>query len=173
MITIRSARETDLPEILDIYNHVILNTTAIYQYVPQTLETRKAWFDSKAKEGYPIFVAEEKGRVIGLSSYGPFRAWAAYKYTVENSVYVAEDQRGKGIARLLMQPLIESARAQGYHAIIAGIDAANDASVRLHRSLGFEEVAHFRQVGYKFGRWLDLKFLELVLAGSPEHPIDG
>ena len=173
MITIRAAQETDLPEILGIYNHVILNTTAVYQYVPQTLEMRKAWYDSKLADGYPVFIAEDAGRVVGLSSYGPFRAWAAYKYTVENSVYVAADQRGRGIARLLMQPMIDSARNQGYHAIIAGIDAANEASLRLHSSFGFEEVAHFRQVGYKFGRWLDLKFLELLLAGSPAQPVDG
>ena len=173
MITIRPAREADLPEMLDIYNQVILNTTAVYQYVPQTPEMRKAWYDGKLKDGYPVFVAEDAGRVVGLSSYGPFRAWAAYKYTVENSVYVAADQRGKGIARLLIQPLVDSARSQGYHAIIAGIDATNEASLRLHRSFGFEEVAHFRQVGYKFGRWLDLKFLELLLADSPAQPVDG
>jgi len=164
MITIRPARETDLPEILGIYNHVILNTTAVYQYVPQTLEIRKTWYDGKLQDGYPVFVAEDAGRVVGLSSYGPFRAWAAYKYTVENSVYVAADQRGKGIARLLIQPLIDSAREQGYHAIIAGIDATNEASLRLHRSFGFEEVAHFRQVGFKFGRWLDLVLVQRTLS---------
>jgi L-amino acid N-acyltransferase YncA len=173
MIIVRPAREADLAEILDIYNHVILNTTAVYQYEPQTPEMRRAWYDSKLKDGYPVFVAEDAGRVVGLSSYGPFRAWAAYKYTVENSVYVAAGQRGRGIARLLMQPLVDSARSQGYHAIIAGIDATNEASLRLHRSFGFEEVAHFRQVGYKFGRWLDLKFLELLLADSPAQPVDG
>jgi L-amino acid N-acyltransferase len=173
MIAIRPALEADLPSILEIYNHVILNTTAVYQYVPQTLEMRKAWYDAKVKDGYPLFVAEEEGRVVGLSTYGPFRAWAAYKYTVENSVYVAEGHRGKGIARLLMQPLIDAARHQGYHAIVASIDATNDASIRLHQSFGFEEVAHFRQVGYKFGRWLDLKFLELLLADNPAHPVDG
>jgi L-amino acid N-acyltransferase YncA len=172
MTKIRPARETDLPEILDIYNHVILNTTAVYAYDPHTLAMRKAWYDDKVRDGYPIFVAEEAGRVVGLSTYGPFRAWPAYKYTVENSVYVAADQRGKGIARLLMTPLIEAARAQNYHAIIASIDATNEASLRLHRSFGFEEVAHFREVGYKFGRWLDLKFLELLLA-TPASPIEG
>jgi L-amino acid N-acyltransferase len=172
MITIRPARETDLPDILAIYNHVILNTTAVYQYVPQTLEMRKTWYDGKIKDGYPLFVAEETGRVVGLSTYGPFRAWAAYKYTVENSVYVAADQRGKGVARLLMEPLIEEARRQNYHAIIASIDATNEASLTLHRSFGFQEVAHFREVGYKFGRWLDLKFLELLLA-TPAEPVEG
>jgi phosphinothricin acetyltransferase len=173
MTIIRPARETDLPEIVEIYNHVILHTTAVYQYVPQTLEMRKTWYDGKVKDGFPLFVAEDAGRVVGLSTYGPFRPWAAYKYTVENSIYVAADQRGKRIARLLMSPLIDSARTQGYHAIIASIDATNEASLRLHRSFGFEEVAHFRQVGYKFGRWLDLKFLELLLPDSPVQPMEG
>ena len=173
MITIRFARETDLPEILEIYNDVILHTTAVYTYEPHTPAMRKAWYDDKVKAGYPVFVAEEEGRVIGLSSYGPFRAWPAYKYTVENSVYVAESSRGKGVARLLMQPMIDAARSQGYHAIIAGIDSSNEPSIRLHRSFGFEEVAHFREVGYKFGRWLDLTFLELLLEGSPAKPVDG
>ena len=172
-ITIRPAREADLPEILEIYNDVILHTTAVYTYKPHTPAMRKAWYDDKVKAGYPVFVAEEDGRVIGLSSYGPFRAWPAYKYTVENSVYVAESSRGKGVARLLMQPLIDAARNQGYHAIIAGIDSSNEPSIRLHRSFGFEEVAHFREVGYKFGRWLDLTFLELLLEGSPAQPVDG
>jgi phosphinothricin acetyltransferase len=173
MITIRSARETDLPDILEIYNHVILHTTAVYTYEPHTLEMRKAWFASKVSDGYPLFVAEDGSRVVGLSTYGSFRAWPAYKYTVENSVYVAADQRGKGIARLLMPPLIEAARTQGYHAIIASIDATNESSLRLHRSFGFGEVAHFRQVGFKFSRWLDLKFLELLLPESPAQPMDG
>src|ERR1700722_1118887 len=173
MITFRSARETDLPEILGIYNDVILHTTAVYSYEPHTPEMRKAWYESKIRDGYPLFVAEEDSRVVGLSTYGSFRTWPAYKYTVENSVYVAADQRGKGIARLLMPPLIDAARGQGYHAIIASIDAANEASLRLHRSFGFEEVAHFREVGFKFGRWLDLKFLELLLPDSPAQPIEG
>jgi len=173
MTTIRSAREADLPEILEIYNEVILHTTAVYTYEAQTPEMRKAWYDDKVKAGYPVFVAEEDGHVIGLSSYGPFRAWPAYKYTIENSVYVAESSRGKGIARLLMQPLIDAARGQGYHAIIAGIDSTNEPSIRLHRSFGFQEVAHFREVGYKFGRWLDLTFMELLLEGSPAKPVDG
>ena len=171
MITIRPAREADLPEILGIYNHVILNTTAVYSYEPHTLEMRKAWYDDKVRNGYPLFVAEDAGRLVGLSTYGPFRVWPAYKYTIENSIYVAADYRGKGVARLLMKPLIDAARAQEYHAIIASIDASNEASLRLHRSFGFEEVAHFREVGYKFGRWLDLKFLELLL-DTPAHPTE-
>ena len=169
MTTIRSARENDLPALLEIYNEIILNTTAVYQYVPQTLEMRQAWYDTKMKDGHPVFVAESAGRVVGFSSYGPFRAWAAYKYTVENSVYVSSDQRGQGIGKLLIPPLIQSAKENDLHAIIAGIDASNAASVKLHQAFGFEEVAHFRQVGYKFGRWLDLKFMQLLL-NTPQHP---
>ena len=172
MMTIRSAGENDLPEILDIYNDIILTTTAVYQYTPQTLDMRRAWYDTKRKDGHPVFVAESEGKIVGFSSYGPFRAWAAYKYTVENSVYVASEQRGKGIGKLLLAPLIQAARENDLHAIIAGIDGSNAASIKLHQSFGFEQVAHFRQVGYKFGRWLDLKFMELLL-NTPEHPHDG
>ncbi|HMH24910.1 MAG TPA: GNAT family N-acetyltransferase [Puia sp.] len=172
MITIRAARESDLPAILTIYNDIILTTTAIYQYEPQTMDMRRAWYEGRIKDGLPIFVAESEGEVLGFSSYGPFRAWPAYKYTVENSVYVSARQRGKGIGKLLITPLIGSAKKNELHAIIAGVDASNDASLRLHKSFGFEEVAHFRQVGYKFGRWLDLKFLELILDG-PREPKEG
>jgi len=172
MITIRPAREADLPALLRIYNDIILNTTAVYQYHPQTMEMRKEWFAAKQKDGYPVFVAESDGNVAGFSSFGPFRAWAAYKYTVENSVYVSADQRGRGIGKLLMEPLIRAAKEMEYHAIVAGIDASNSVSLHLHRSFGFEEVAHFRQVGFKFGRWLDLKFLELLL-DTPAIPKEG
>ncbi len=110
--------------------------------------------------------------IAGFSTFGPFRAWQAYKYTVENSVYVDAAHRGRGIGKLLLAPLIRVAKERDLHAIIAGIDATNSTSIRLHESFGFEEVAHFRQVGYKFGRWLDLKFFELVLDG-PERPVDG
>jgi phosphinothricin acetyltransferase len=138
-------------------------TPRVYEYNPHSLEMRKAWFESRQREGYPVFVAEEEGRLVGFSSYGPFRAWAAYQFTIENSVYVAADQRGKGVGKLLLAPLIGSAAQKGMHAMVAGIDASNDASLRLHFSFGFKEVAHFREVGYKFDRWLDLKFLELIL----------
>ena len=172
MVTIRAANEEDLPTLLDIYNHIITNTTAVYHYQPHTMEMRKAWYDGRMKEGLPVFVAEDDGKVVGFSSYGPFRPWPAYKYTMENSVYVADGQRGKGIGKLLMEPLIDHARAHDVHAIIAVIDASNDASVQLHRGFGFEEVGHFREVGYKFGRWLDLTFMELLLE-TPERPAEG
>ena len=163
MITIRHATEDDLPAILEIYNDVILHTTAVYDYEPHTLEMRRQWFITKKEQGFPVFVAADDEKIVGLSSIGPFRAWAAYKYSVENSVYVSADSRGRGIGKLLIPPLIVVAKELGLHTIIAGIDAANEASLKLHEHFGFKEVAHFREVGYKFDRWLDLKFLQLVL----------
>jgi len=163
MISIRDATENDLPEILAIYNDVILHTTAVYDYEPHTLEMRQQWFATKQEQGFPVFVATENERVVGLSSIGPFRAWAAYKFSVENSVYVASDARGKGIGKLLVPPLIQAARKLSLHTIIAGIDASNEASLKLHEYFGFKEVAHFKEVGYKFNRWLDLKFLQLLI----------
>ena len=163
MIVIRTATEDDLPAILAIYNDVIATTTAVYDYEPHTLDMRRAWFQAKKEQGFPVFVAEEAGTVLGLSSIGPFRAWAAYKYSVENSIYVAAAARGKGIGKLLMPPIINAAKQLGMHTVIAGIDAGNEASIQLHRYFGFEEVAHFKQVGWKFEKWLDLKFLQLIV----------
>ena len=160
---IRHATENDLPGILAIYNDVILHTTAVYEYEPHTLEMRRQWFSTKQEQGFPVFVAIENERVVGLSSMGPFRAWAAYKYSAENSIYVAADLRGKGIGKLLIPPLIEAGKQLQLHTIIAGIDATNEVSLRLHEYFGFKEVAHFKEVGYKFNRWLDLKFLQLIL----------
>lgn len=169
MVTIRTAVESDLPEMLLIYNDIILNTTAVYDYKPHTIEMRQAWFRTKQEQGFPVFTAEDNRKVVGFSSIGPFRAWAAYKYSVENSIYVAPDCRGKGIGKLLLPPLIDAAQQLNMHTIIASIDATNESSLRLHKSFGFEETAHFKQVGYKFGRWLDLKFLQLML-NAPTYP---
>lgn len=163
MIYIREAIENDLPQLLSIYNDIILHTTAVYDYEPHTLEMRRQWFETKKQQGYPVFVAEEERNILGFSSIGPFRAWAAYKYSVENSVYVASEARGKGVGKLLIPPLIEAARKLKMHTIIASIDATNEASLRLHQRFGFTEVAHFKEVGWKFDRWLDLKFLQLII----------
>lgn len=172
MIQVRTATETDLEAILEIYNDAIMNTTAVYDYEPHTLEMRKQWFRIKEAQGYPVFVAEDNGRVVGFSSIGPWRAWAAYKYSVENSIYVAADQRGKGIGKILLEPLIEAAKELDLHAIIAGIDATNEVSISLHRRFGFTETGTFKEVGFKFGRWLDLTFMQLLLK-TPEQPVDG
>ena len=163
MINVRQANEDDLPAMLAIYNDIILHTTAVWQYETHTLEMRREWFAVKKELGHPVFVACEQGRMVGFSTFGPFRQWQAYQFTVENSVYVAADSRGKGIANLLMPPLLEAARTMGLHAMVAGIEASNDASIALHKKFGFVEVAHFKEVGFKFDRWMDLKFLELIL----------
>ena len=163
MINVRQANEDDLPAMLAIYNDIILHTTAVWQYETHTLEMRREWFATKKALGHPVFVAEEEDKMVGFSTFGPFRQWQGYRYTVENSVYVAADSRGKGFANLLMPPLLDAARAMGLHAMVAGIEASNEASIALHKKFGFVEVAHFKEVGYKFDRWMDLKFLELIL----------
>lgn len=172
MITIRQAKEDDVEELLSIYNDIIRDTTAVFEYNPHTMAMRQAWFASKKKEGYPVFIAEENEKILGFSSFGPFRAWPAYKYSVENSVYVANGYRGRGIGKLLIPPLINAAIQRDMHVMVASIEATNASSLRLHESFGFEEVAHFKQVGYKFGRWLDLKFLQLTLT-TPAAPKEG
>jgi L-amino acid N-acyltransferase YncA len=169
VIQIRPATEADVPGILEIYNDAILHTTAVYNYVPHTLDMRLAWFREKIEQGFPVLVAVSAGRVAGYSCLGHFRAFAAYKYTAESSVYVHADHRGKGIARALMTPLIKAAQDMDLHAVVAGIDAGNTASIKLHEQFGFAEVAHFKQVGYKFDKWLDLLFLQLLLP-TPTDP---
>ncbi len=160
---IRPANSNDLQQILDIYNHAIVHTTAVYDYVPHTLEMRQQWFAAKQEQGYPVLVAEENSNIKGFAALGPFRAWAAYKYTVENAVYVKKAEQGMGIGKLLMKELIVEAKRIGFHTIVAGIDAENLPSIRLHERLGFREVACFKEVGWKFDRWLDLKFMQLML----------
>jgi L-amino acid N-acyltransferase YncA len=169
---IRHATEIDLQAILDIYNEAIINTTAVYSYNPHTLEMRREWFDDKAKKDIPVFVADIDSNVAGFTSYGPFRTWPAYKYSVEHSVYVHRDFRNRGIAKQLLKQLISTAREKDVHTIIGGIDAANAASIHLHKQLGFEDAAYFKQVGFKFGHWLDLRFLQLILQNDL-IPIEG
>jgi L-amino acid N-acyltransferase len=163
-IQIRPAQRADLQSILDIYNEAVLNTTASYDYEPRTLEHRTAWFEDHERLNYPIFVAvDDQERVVGWSALNPFHSRIGYQFTTENSIYIAADQRGKGIGQLLLPPLIEGARQRGLHAIIAAIDATNEASIRLHARFGFEKVAHLKQVGFKFGRWLDVVYMELIV----------
>jgi phosphinothricin acetyltransferase len=165
--TIRTAVESDLGDLLAIYNDVILNTTAVYSEQPHTMEMRKAWYDDRIANNFPVFVAEINEEIAGFSSFGHFRVWPCYRYTVEVSVYVEKSHRGKGISKMLLQALIDRAKEMNLHAIIAGISADNEISIKLHQSFGFREVANFKEVGYKFGRYLDLKFLELLIDNIP------
>jgi phosphinothricin acetyltransferase len=162
-ILIRPATRDDVPRILAIYNDAVLNTTASWDYEPSTLDARLAWYDEQVECNFPIFVADDAGEIVGWSAFGKFRAKIGYQFSVENSVYVAADRRGQGIGKLLMPPLIETAQAQRRHVIIAGVEASNEVSIRLHAHFGFVECARFRQVGYKFGRWLDLVFMQRIL----------
>ena len=163
-MTVRPATEADLPGILDIYNDAVLTTTASYDYEPRTLEHRRTWFQERQRDNYPVFVAVEKdGRVLGWSALNPYHARIGYRFTSENSVYVAANCRGKGIGRALLGPLLEAGKARGLHAILAVIDADNEASIRLHAQFGFEKVGLFKQVGFKFGRWLDVIYMEKLL----------
>ena len=162
-IVIRDAREADLAAMLAIYNDAVLTTTAVYDYKPRSNEQQAAWFQAKREQGLPVLAAEEGGAVVGFASYGPFRPWPAYLHSVENSLYVAPDRRGRGIGSLLLPALIQRAAERALHTMIAGIDATNEASLRLHAKFGYERVAQFREVGWKFERWLDLAFLQLML----------
>jgi L-amino acid N-acyltransferase YncA len=166
-IPIRDACNDDLPAILEIYNDAILTTTAVYSEKPHTLEMRQQWYNERIENNFPVFVAEEDGDIVGFSSFGHFRAWPCYRYTVEISVYVKAASRGRGVGKLLIRRLIDRAREMNMHTVIAGINSDNEVSLKLHRGLGFVEVAHFKEVGYKFGHWLDLKFLELLLDNKP------
>jgi phosphinothricin acetyltransferase len=164
---------THAAAILDILNEAIVTSTALYDYRPRAPESMAGWFKTKQAGGFPVIGAESPGgELMGFASYGTFRAWPAYKYSVEHSVYVHKDQRGKGLGLALMQELIAAARAQQYHVMIGGIDQSNTASVALHEKLGFTHAGTIRQAGFKFGRWLDLAFYQLILE-TPLEPIDG
>jgi len=161
---IRHATKNDLPQILAIYNDVIATSTAIYADRPATLGERAEWYEARIRRGYPVLVAAAGERVLGFSSFGDWRgAWSAYRYTVEHSVHVASDRRGGGIGTKLVEALFPLASAMNMHVMIGAVDAANEGSLRFHERLGFAPVAHFREVGHKFGRWLDLVFLQRFL----------
>lgn len=161
------------PAILAILNEAIVNSTALYDYVPRAPESMAGWFRGKEDRNFPVIGAEsDDGELLGFASYGPFRAWPAYKYTVENAIYIHKDHRGKGLGRLLLRELIARARAQDLHVIVAGIDMENAASIAMHQSLGFAHAGTIRHAGFKFGRWLDLGFYELLL-DTPQMPRDG
>ncbi|MCH4477164.1 GNAT family N-acetyltransferase [Staphylococcus haemolyticus] len=160
---IREAKIEDLPAILSIYNDAILHTTAVYTYDIQTLDERKAWFDMKNKANEPIFVFEQAGKAVGFATYGQFRNWPAYLYSIEHSIYVDKSNRGKGIASQLLQHLIEDARTRNYRTIVASIDASNDSSIKLHEKFNFKHAGTIQNVGYKFDSWLDLAFYQYDL----------
>ncbi|MEY4074007.1 MAG: hypothetical protein RJA29_1364 [Pseudomonadota bacterium] len=170
---VHCTHERHAPAILAIFNEAIVNSTALYDYQPRPLESMKAWFDAKQQGNFPVIGLEDsQGQLLAFGSYGTFRAWPAYKYTVEHSVYVHHDHRGRGLGLEVMRALIESARQRDLHALVGGIDATNTASIALHQRLGFQHVGTLPQVGFKLGRWLDLALYQLLLE-TPREPVDG
>ncbi len=188
--------------ILAILNEAIATSTALYDYHPRTPAMMAAWFESKRRGGFrgdlrggslgdsrgdvrgdvrgdfrgggfPVLGMEsDTGALMGFASYGTFRAWPGYKYTVEHSLYVASSFRRRGVGRALLEATIARAQAEDYHAIVGGIDSTNTASIELHTSMGFGLVATLPEVGFKFGKWRDLCFYQKLLS-TPIHPEDG
>jgi len=160
---VRAAVEGDLPAMLAIYNDAVLTTTAIWNDSLVDLDNRRQWLEGRRRQRYPVLVATLGDAIVGYASFGDFRAFDGYRFTVENSVYVAEKARRQGAASALLAALIEEARALGKHVMVAGIAGDNDISIRLHAKYGFVETARMLEVGFKFGRWLDLVFMQLKL----------
>ncbi len=151
-----------MPAIADIYNDAVLNSVATFDVELWTPERRQQWF-REHRHPYTALVAERGGEVVGWASLSPFRPKPAYRYTAENSVYVRSDAAGKGIGKLLLQRTLETAIENGFHTVIAGIALPNEASERLHASLGFERVGVEREVGYKFERWIDVLWMQRLM----------
>ena len=159
--------------ILEILNDAIVSSTALYDYVARGPESMAAWFETKRAGDFPVWGAvDDQGELLGFASYGTFRVRPAYKYSVEHSVYVARQQRGRGVGSALMRRLIQSATEQQLHTLIGGIDASNTDSIAFHEKLGFVHAGTVKQAGFKFQRWLDLAFYQLILP-TPDEPRDG
>ncbi|MEA3141627.1 MAG: L-amino acid N-acyltransferase [Gammaproteobacteria bacterium] len=163
---IDDACRQDLAEILAIYNEVIRSSTAVYTELELSQERGESWFDHKRAGGFPFIVSKDDSGITGFGTFADFRAPPCYRHTVEHSVHVRRDCRGKGIGRKLVIELMDRACTMQKHIMIAGIDADNVSSIQLHQSLGFVNVGHFHEVGFKFGRWLDLVFLECRLPAT-------
>ena len=165
---LRDARPSDAAGIAVIYNDAVAHTTAIWNETIVDAANRTAWLADRQDAGYPVIVAvDDADEVIGYASYGPWRAFDGYRHTVEHSVYVRADQRGSGIGEALLRAIVARAREAGLHVMIGAVEAGNAASVRLHRKVGFTETGTLREVGAKFGTWLDLTFLQLILDERP------
>ncbi|WP_432695330.1 N-acetyltransferase family protein [Marinobacterium sp. YM272] len=159
-------------QILTILNDAIQNSTALYDYEPRTLDSMAQWFDTKTENDYPVIGAFESGRLMGFATYGSFRGFAANRYTVEHSVYIDKAYRGRGLGKILLAELIDAAIQQQYHVMVGAIDATNLASISLHEKLGFTHAGTLKEVGFKFGRWLDLAFYQKLL-GTRVTPGEG
>lgn len=159
MIELRDAGPEDLTAILAITNDAIATSEAIWATSLRDLDERRRWMHDRQSAGFPVVVAVENGKVVGFASYGPFRAYEGYARTVEHSIYVSRDAQRRGIGRLLLDAMVTHARDAGMHVLIGAITASNTASIALHRAAGFGESTPLPEMGYKFGRWLDLVFM--------------
>jgi phosphinothricin acetyltransferase len=158
-VLIEDAHERDLPGIVAILNDVIATSTAVFSETPVTLEQQREWLHERRAKGFPVLLAREDGSVVAYASYGQFRPHEGYRTTVEHTVHVAAGSRRRGIGHTLVSRLVDLAREDGRHVMVAGIDAANGASLSLHEQLGFTEVARMPEVARKFEEWVDLVLL--------------
>jgi L-amino acid N-acyltransferase len=161
-VAIRLAEADDLEAINDIYNYYVLHSTCTYQETPEPIEGRREWF-AKHGPGHPVTVAEMDGKIVGWGSLTAYHVRSAYRHSVENSVYVHHEFHRRGIGSIILADLIERAKIIGHRAMIAIIDADPGASVKLHGKFGFEKVGHLKQLGFKFGRWLNVIYMELLI----------
>ena len=162
-VQIRPFEIKDTQSILDIINYNILNSTALYDYKIRDYETQKTILEDKINKGFPVIIAECDGKLVGFGMYSEFRFREAYKFTVEHSVYVSPNEMGKGIGKMIMAQLIIQAKAQGLHTMIGVIDSENKSSITFHEQFGFKTVGIIKESGYKFDRWLDSVFMQLLL----------
>jgi phosphinothricin acetyltransferase len=164
---VRLAIVGDLPAVSEIYNHYVLHSTCTYQLEPEVLEDRRRWFEVRTRL-HPVVVAETREGIVGWGSLSPWNPRAGYARTVEFSVYIRHDCHRRGLGKLIVSDLVERARELGHHVIIGGASADQTASIALQESLGFERVAHFKQTGRKFGRWLDVVYMQRILGDGSE-----
>jgi L-amino acid N-acyltransferase YncA len=170
--SIKPCDEAQLPEMLEMFNDAIINTTSVYDYKPRTMEFMADWYNSKLKGGYPLIgLFDIHDNLLGFGTYGSFRSRPAYKYSIEHSIYVRNDMRGRGYGKVLLKEIIAQAIRDDYHVIVGGIDSDNAISISFHEKMGFEFSGKIKHAGYKFGKWLDLSFYQLIL-NTPLNPTE-
>jgi L-amino acid N-acyltransferase YncA len=162
-MNIRPAVHSDFEALTEIYNDVVMHSTAIYRDLPVSVEDRLEWWRGQQEKSFPVLVAEDQGQILGFASFGDFRPWPGYRLTVEGSVHLRPDARRHGVGSALLSELVAEAKAAGKHILMAGVDSENTASLRFLEKAGFQRTAHLREVGHKFGRFLDLVLLQYWL----------
>ncbi len=175
---IRDAAPTDFDAITAIYNEIVTNSTAIYNDKPVTCHDRLAWRNARLAQGYPVLVATDENKVLGFGSFADFRTWPGSRRTVEGTVHIRADARGRGVGTALLRALVDRAQTLSKHTMIAGVDSENASSIRFLERCGFQKVGHLHEVGFKFDRFLDLVFMQYWItppakAGATKSPRQG